>query len=407
MSSDLAPRYDLHRNPPYQINYRSKRAGKHITATKRRITFQFGFSSAKAIAAGETEANCRGEEHEVVLIWSHVSGKRELFMDGKPIHASKAARGNTKFQFMWGLGTHVLKIIANGTPPMGENSNQRQFDLLLDGISFFRFFKIYQLGRNEVKGLATQTNNRSNYSREPSKEYSYRGTGYAVADDVSEYDEEDDCSGEVVSNVPPSVAIQTPSVNIETTKTFDLFETPSLMTAPTLSLTSSASSFDEFSPVTSPVDNRSKPAFDSSWIMSAYNNTPQLPYQDQSQNDANSRALVPVSEDQVDIITKSMKSIVNLDDINSKPLQSYSQSSNSNSNTKSATGTSNWGLIGRQPTLAEQQQMKSQKAAPAPVQQQQQVPMQNQPYWQATPMQNQPYGYYGNAQAQYTYSRAY
>ena len=76
-------RYDLQRNPPYQINYRSKRAGKHITATKRRVTFQFGFSSAEAIASGEIEAACRGEEHEVVLIWSHVSGKRELFMDGK------------------------------------------------------------------------------------------------------------------------------------------------------------------------------------------------------------------------------------------------------------------------------------------------------------------------------------
>eukprot|EP00573_Skeletonema_grethae_P004543 CAMPEP_0201698408 /NCGR_PEP_ID=MMETSP0578-20130828/19014_1 /ASSEMBLY_ACC=CAM_ASM_000663 /TAXON_ID=267565 /ORGANISM="Skeletonema grethea, Strain CCMP 1804" /LENGTH=51 /DNA_ID=CAMNT_0048184939 /DNA_START=20 /DNA_END=171 /DNA_ORIENTATION=- len=45
-------RYDLRRNPPYQINYRSKRAGKHITASKRRITFQFGFSSAAAIASG-------------------------------------------------------------------------------------------------------------------------------------------------------------------------------------------------------------------------------------------------------------------------------------------------------------------------------------------------------------------
>lgn len=404
-SSDLSPRYDLQRNPPYQINYRSKRAGKHITATKRRITFQFGFSSAKAIAAGETEANCRGEEHEVVLIWSHVSGKRELFMDGKPIHASKAARGNTKFQFTWGLGTHVLKIIANGTPPMGENSNQRQFDLLLDGISYFRFFKIYQLGNNEVKGVSKkQTSNMSSYSREPSKEYSYRGTGYALTDDVSEYDEEDDCSNEVVANVPPSVVANVPpSVAIQT-KPFDLLETPSLMTTPTLSLTSSASSFDEFSPVSTSITNISKPAFDSSLIMSAYNSTPQLPYQDKPQSDSNSRALVPVSEDQVDIITKSMKSIVNLDDINSKPFQSFSSNSN---NTKPASGASNWGLIGRQPTLAEQQQMKSQKQAPAPVQQQLQVPMQHQTYWQAAPMQNQPYGYYGNAHAQYTYSRAY
>mmetsp|Transcript_28572 Transcript_28572/g.40806 ORF Transcript_28572/g.40806 Transcript_28572/m.40806 type:complete len:401 (+) Transcript_28572:121-1323(+) len=400
MPSALAPLYDLQRNPPYQINYRSKRAGKHITATKRRITFQFGFSSAEAIASGETEANCRGEEHEIVLIWSHVSGKRELFMDGKPIHMSKAARGNTKFQYTWGIGTHVLKIIANGTPPMGEQSHLRQFDLLLDGISFFRFFKIYQLGRNRVKGLSKpQANTPNTYSRGPSKEYSYRGTGYAGADDVSEYDDEEDYTRDnVVSSVPPSVEVQT--------KMTDLFETPSLMTAPTLSITSSASSFsyDEFSPVNSPVNG--KPAFDSNLIMSAYNNTnsvAQLPAQDESRSDVNSRALVPVSEDQIDVITKSMRNIVNLDDINSKPFQPVSQSSVSSST--NATGA--WGLVGRQPTLAEQQQMKSQMAS---AQQQQQVTAQNQqPYGQAPPLQNQPYGYYpnGNAQQAYTYARAY
>lgn len=91
-SNDQTPRYDLGLNPPYQINFRAKRAGKHITATKRRITFQFGFSSAESVAAGRTEADCRGEEHEVVLIWSHMTGKRQLYMDGREFHMSKAAR---------------------------------------------------------------------------------------------------------------------------------------------------------------------------------------------------------------------------------------------------------------------------------------------------------------------------
>mmetsp|Transcript_25011 Transcript_25011/g.38361 ORF Transcript_25011/g.38361 Transcript_25011/m.38361 type:complete len:194 (-) Transcript_25011:125-706(-) len=191
----------------------------------------------------------------------------------------------------------------------------------------------------------------------------------------------------------------------------DLFDTPSLMTAPTLSITSSASSFDEFSPVNSPVNNRSTSTFDANLIMSAYNNNTsnvaQLPYQEESRSDVNSRALVPVSEDQIDVITKSMKNIVNLDDINSKPFQPVSQSLVSN-NTKPTSGASNWGLVGRQPTLQEQQQMKSQMTAVQ--QQQQQVPAQNQqPYGQAPPMQNQPYGYYanGNAQQAYTYARAY
>lgn len=216
---------------------------------------------------------------------------------------------------------------------------------------------------------------------------------------MSEYDDEEDYSRDVVSNVPPSVEVQT--------KMVDLFESPSLMTAPTLSITSSASSFshDEFSPINSPVNSpvNSKPAFDSNLIMSAYNNTSnvaQLPAQDESRSDVNSRALVPVSEDQIDVITKSMRNIVNLDDINSKPYQPVSQALVS-SNKASSSGAA-WGLVGRQPTLAEQQQMKSQK--------QQQVPMQNQqPYGQAPPLQNQPYGYYanGNAQQAYTYASAY
>ena len=71
------PRYDLGLNPPYQINYRAKRAGKHITATKRRITFQFGFSNADAIHSGASEADCRGEEHEVEPVLGHLGPATE------------------------------------------------------------------------------------------------------------------------------------------------------------------------------------------------------------------------------------------------------------------------------------------------------------------------------------------
>ena len=98
-SSAIAPRFDLAINPPYQINYRAKRAGKHISASKRRVTFQFGFSDARAIAAGGTEGECRGEEHDVVLVWSHASGKRRLFMDGREIHASTGGQGNARFDY--------------------------------------------------------------------------------------------------------------------------------------------------------------------------------------------------------------------------------------------------------------------------------------------------------------------
>ena len=47
------------------INYRGKRAGKHVSATKRRVTFQFGFSSARAIAAAATGPLAVGAEREI------------------------------------------------------------------------------------------------------------------------------------------------------------------------------------------------------------------------------------------------------------------------------------------------------------------------------------------------------
>ena len=262
-------RYDLRRNPPYQINFRSKRAGKHITASKRRITFQFGFSSAKAIASGQSEVNCRGEEHEVVLIWSHISGKRELYMDGRPIHMSKGPRGNTKFQFTWGIGPHVLKIVANFKDQ--AKNFERQFDLFLDGITFFRFYKIYQLGRSSSSGGGGS----SSFSRAPSKEYTYRGAAYK--------DEEENSTSH--KSIPSEVNV----------KPLDLFDQPSVAA---ISLVSSGSTLsdDEFCPK----------SYDSvsNTILSAYNqppsNAPQMTSKQVKGNDdsANALALVPVPTNQ-------------------------------------------------------------------------------------------------------------
>ncbi len=235
-------RYDLRRNPPYQINFRSKRAGKHITATKRRITFQFGFSSATAIASGQSDVNCRGEEHEVVLVWSHISGKRELFMDGKPIHVSKGPRGNTKFQFTWGIGPHVLKIVANFKDQ--AKNFERQFDLFLDGITFFRFLKIYQLGRS-----GTGSPSSSSLSL-PSKEYSYRGTSYK--DDTDNTFKDDKENNTSHSSIPSEVNV----------KPLDLFDQPSIAA---ISMVSSGSTLSD--------DRFCPKSYDSvsNTILSAYN----------------------------------------------------------------------------------------------------------------------------------------
>mmetsp|Transcript_13426 Transcript_13426/g.24653 ORF Transcript_13426/g.24653 Transcript_13426/m.24653 type:complete len:399 (-) Transcript_13426:234-1430(-) len=375
-ANNSAPHYDLGINPPYQINYRAKRAGKHITASKRRITFQFGFSSVDAIASGHTEAECRGEEHEIVLIWSHITGKRQLFMDGREIHMSKAARGNTKFEYSWNIGgSHTLKIIANGTPS-NRSSCQRQFDLELDGMSFFKFAKIYELGRSVTKeSLAT------------SLTYSYRGMAYDARDDDEEEEE------------PPM-----PEVNVTAVDLFDAQPSPMISpmsnysSVPSLvgsmtSSTSTASSYDEFLPV----EYNTQKSFESvsNEILCAYSNSPP-PAAANNPAPSSSRALVSVSEEGMDQITKSMRNIVNLDDITTQPIQPITPNSPSLNTMKQ--GGANWGIVGRAPTLSEMRDSFAQSPTiPA------REPMKTHSFYQAQPQALEAcqgagapsYGYYG------------
>ena len=140
-------KYDLTKNPIYQIDMTTASTGKMVAQTKRRVRWRFGFSNKEAIAAGQTGTDCRGEEHEVTLIWSLTSGKRLVLMDGKEVHFSMGKPTSGKFQTSWTMrGNHVLKIVAYAAPPVRSRPNSKQFELFLDGMSFFTFPKIYELG---------------------------------------------------------------------------------------------------------------------------------------------------------------------------------------------------------------------------------------------------------------------
>ena len=126
-----------------------------------------------------------------------MSSRRDIAMDGKSIHLSKVARGNTKFEYSWPMkgGNHVLKIIAHGTPPMGEQS-YKQFDLELDGMSYFTFAKIYELGNNiGRKSSSGRCGSRAltvaTHSAPIPQSYDYRGMAYDVRDDA-EYEVEEE-----------------------------------------------------------------------------------------------------------------------------------------------------------------------------------------------------------------------
>lgn len=133
--------------PVYSVDWHSEASGKRLGATKRRVRFRFGFANVQALDGGLTGVDCRGEEHELVLVWSLASGKRLVIVDGQEVHFSMGHKMESKFDTSFSMfGGHVFKIIAHATPPLSHQPGFRQFDLQLDGRSFDTFPKIFELG---------------------------------------------------------------------------------------------------------------------------------------------------------------------------------------------------------------------------------------------------------------------
>lgn len=373
------PRFDLSRNPPYQINFRAKRAGKTISASKRRITFQFGFSSASAISSRKNGVDCRGEEHEVVLIWSHMTGKRQLYMDGREVHMSKAGMGNTQFVHSWVIpGNHMVKIIAHGTPPLGgENTNFRQFDLEVDGMSYFSFKKIYELGEGTVGGRRGVAPPASRMAKPPeAMMYSY--VGEAVDEDEDEYEYEEDpltmrsaparIAPVDLFDSQPSTPVATPASHSQFSAMHSNFKPPTLVQVPTPSMSqynsvpsllavsstslSQMSSYDEFAPVAIPQAPQKSFDFISNQILGAYENNSSyssVPYD--PSHPISSQVDLPAKPESSDAMSKSMKNLVNLDDITATQSSTYVNKMSS-PRTMNQQG-SNWGFTARAPTLSE------------------------------------------------------
>mmetsp|Transcript_69095 Transcript_69095/g.102675 ORF Transcript_69095/g.102675 Transcript_69095/m.102675 type:complete len:612 (+) Transcript_69095:121-1956(+) len=132
------------RFPVYQMDFTSVAAGKRIATSKRRVKWRFGFSNADAIDAGQTGTSCRGREHDVTIVWSISSGKRLILVDGQEVHYS-TVRSNV-LEHSWTMkGNHVLKVLAYAVPSK-DVAGARQYDLSVDGQSFFHMPKVFELG---------------------------------------------------------------------------------------------------------------------------------------------------------------------------------------------------------------------------------------------------------------------
>jgi len=171
------------RFPVYQIDFTAVASGKRIASSKRRVRWRFGFSNRDALEAGETGTSCRGEEHDVTIVWSVTSGKRLILADGQEVHYSTNRSG--VLEYSWTMrGNHVLKVIAHAAPAMSPTPGFRQYDLYVDGQSFFNMPKVYELGlkgpipsHDRVPGVIDRAE-RSQASRSPpSRDHGGDGRG--------------------------------------------------------------------------------------------------------------------------------------------------------------------------------------------------------------------------------------
>ena len=147
---------------PYQVDHSVKNTSKTFGFSKKQITFKFGVANPEAIAQGLTGAHCRGSEHEIVFTWSLNSGKRQIMADGRDVHYSETGLNgwttDQVFQHQFQLRIpnfsvpvrcHIITQPANRDDP-----SVRPFDIRINGISYFRFSKIFQLGTPEMVSLS-------------------------------------------------------------------------------------------------------------------------------------------------------------------------------------------------------------------------------------------------------------
>ena len=178
---------------PYAVDFTTESKGRHLDSTKRKISWKFGFAHPPTIfphlfdnneeyvgykegcdegrvSGKKLGVDCRGREHEIVLVWSLVSGKAHIYVDNKELfrHTPPSDEIFNPFtaQFHHGFnlpnskynGHHRIDIRCYARTPLGaknmavDNMGGRfhQYDLTVDGLSYFSMPAVYELGTDKM-----------------------------------------------------------------------------------------------------------------------------------------------------------------------------------------------------------------------------------------------------------------
>jgi hypothetical protein len=104
---------------------------------------RFGFTNLQALQEGKRGLDCRGEEHEVVLVWSVKSGKTRLFWNKTNItHLFRDARNTEQVNVQWkSRSGESFEISCHEATTRVDP----QYDLLVDGVSIFSLSHLSEL----------------------------------------------------------------------------------------------------------------------------------------------------------------------------------------------------------------------------------------------------------------------
>ena len=178
---------------PYQVDFIAENKGRKGTNTKRKLVWKFGFAHPPAVFPHLYDANenyigdkegknstsdntekkgveCRGREHEIVLTWSLLTGKAHIYVDSKEIYRHAPVKDEIfnpfSAQFHKGFdlpnakynGHHRIDIRCYARTPLGaknlvvddSGSKFQQYDLTVDGLSYFSMPAMFELGTNRM-----------------------------------------------------------------------------------------------------------------------------------------------------------------------------------------------------------------------------------------------------------------
>jgi len=179
---------------PYQVDFSVESKGRHLDSTKRVIKWKFGFAhppsvfphlhdengnyigdnpksteSSESLNSSTSTCNgveCRGREHEIVLTWSLLTGKAKLWLDNKEIYRHEPPVDSIfnpfTASFHKGIdlpnpefnGSRHIEMRCYARTPLGAKNMPvddrggtfRQYELTVDGLSFFAMPAMFELG---------------------------------------------------------------------------------------------------------------------------------------------------------------------------------------------------------------------------------------------------------------------